>query len=86
MKSGTLSHFIGFFCAVPPENVHTCSRAFLCNLPMLFLGRRFYKSLWVYADALPVSRNPSGLSSADHGYFKGFLQTTLPRWSGEKEV
>ena len=30
-------------------------------------GRRFYKSLWVYADVFPVSCNPSGVSSADHG-------------------
>ena len=45
--------------------------AFSFNLPTPFLGWRKYKSLWLYAEVLPILRNSSNISSANHGCFTG---------------
>jgi hypothetical protein len=51
------------------KDVRIHSHAFPCNLPMLFWVRRYYKSLWLYADIISILRNPSEVSSANHGCF-----------------
>ena len=60
-------YFVNYSNAVPFMSL--C--AFLFRLPTLFFGRRFYKSLCVYAEILPISHNPSEVSSANHGCFTG---------------
>jgi len=55
------------------KDVHIYSSTFLFNLPMFFLGRRYYKSLCVYADIISILHNLS--ESANHDCL---LQETLP--------
>jgi len=63
------------------KDVHIYSPAFLFNLPTPFLVRRYYKSLCVYADVLPILHSPSRrvcdlsrqaeVLSANHSCFTG---------------
>jgi len=38
------------------KDVYIYSLNFLYNLPILFFSRRYYKSLWLFADAIHLSQ------------------------------
>ena len=74
-------YFVSYSNAVPFISLY----AFLFNLPTLFLGRRNYKSLWLYADVLPILHNPSEVLSADHVVLQATLGGYERRCNGEKQ-
>jgi len=73
------------------KDVRIHSHAFPCNLPMFFFGRRYYKSLCVYAEVPPILHNPSRrvcplrrIAASDSSRQAGVLSANHGRFTGPR--